>query len=398
MADSSVQVYNAFLEDDNCNMFFPYVGKDSVLGLAHPSYVYKNKDKHKYVMVALYKMVDTGDVGLQQFLDEEIIVSGVSTSTIQNMPVPIMKSSNIHISGFGKSGNVTSAVIRVTNNLPAEMANGQDSAFQTELKVYGCSSSYIDDDNNKKTGLGIWIDSTDLMYINTTPVSSLAIGSCPIDVEHFPSSYTADYLCNDNADADKNLSDNKDIIENSIIANGISNTATSDADIKKIFELIDGQPHQYASNTITYNPTYAPTKAGTEEVVPPFGYRVGNGDKFVTVDSVNKVCTVPKAGIYQLQLKNGFYLIQGESRVDIRVYINDNEIKEMGMSLYLTSNAEGKENPNKAVKNIFSSNLYTTKLSTTDKIKVTATWMNTDNLKVENETMITITAMQFNLK
>ena len=45
-----------------------------------------------------------------------------------------------------------------------------------------------------------------------------------------------------------------------------------------------------------------------------------------------------------------------------------------------------------------SSNAYMAKLSTTDKIKVTATWMNIDNIKVENETMLTVTAMQFNLK
>ena len=143
---------------------------------------------------------------------------------------------------------------------------------------------------------------------------------------------------------------------------------------------------------------YTPSAAGAEDVIPPFGVRVNNGYKFIDIDSVNKIITVPKTGIYQLQLKNGFYLIQGESRVDVRVYINDNEIKEMGISLYLTSNDGGKENPNKAIKNIFSSNSYMTKLSTTDKIKVTATWMNIDNIQIENETMLTVTAMQCNLK
>ena len=394
----AIQVMNAFLEDDNCNMFFPYVGKDSVLGLAHPAYFYKNKDKYKYAMVALYKMVDTGDTGYQQFLDEEINVTATSTATVQNMPTPILKSSTIHISGFGKSGNVENAIVRVTNNLPSSMDNGKDSHFDTTMNVYGCKVSYLDDDNNKKIGLGIWVDTTDIMYIATNPNLSLSVGSCPIDTDHFPSSYTADYLCEDNAEADKNLSNNKDLIEGNILALGIADTLVLTDDLKAIHAAIDGQPHQYASNTATYNPSYTPSKAGTEEVIPPFGARVNNGDKFINIDSVNKVITVPKAGIYQLQLKNGFYLIQGETRVDIKVYINDNEIKEMGISLYLTSNADGKENPNKAVKNIFSSNAYMAKLSTTDKIKVTATWMNIDNIKVENETMLTVTAMQFNLK
>lgn len=397
MADA-IQIMNSFLEDDNCNIFFPYVGKDSVLGLTHPSYTYKNVDKYKYAMVALYKLVDTGDTGYQQFLDECLTVSLASSATIQNNPTPIIKSSDIHISGFGNSGNITNATIRVTNNLPDSMDNGPDSKFDTNMKVFGCRVSYTNDNGDEKVGLGIWIDTTDIMYVNTNVKDSLSTGSCPMDAEHFPASYSAQYLCNSTAEANANLLNNKDIIEENLIAEGISSVNTINKDLEDIHKAIDGQPHQFESNTVTYNPVYTPSAAGAEDVVPPFGVRVNNGDKFIGVDSVNKIITVPKAGIYQLQLKNGFYLIQGESRVDVRVYINDNEIKEMGISLYLTSNTEGTENPSKAIKNIFSSNSYMTRLSTTDKIKVTATWMNIDNIQIENETMLTVTAMQFNLK
>ena len=279
----------------------------------------------------------------------------------------------------------------------------EDSFLKTKNKKIG---DYIDlkvedstnDNGDKKVGLGIWIDTTDIMYINTNVKDSLSTGSCPMDTEHFPASYSAQYLCNSIAEANTNLLNNKDIIEENLIAKGVSSVDTINKDLEDIHKAIDGQPHQFESNTVTYNPVYTPSAAAAEDVVPPFGVRANNGDKFIGIDSVNKVVTVPKAGIYQLQLKNGFYLIQGESRVDVRVYINDNEIKEMGISLYLTSNADGIENPSKAIKNIFSSNSYMTRLSTTDKIKVTATWMNIDNIQIENETMLTVTAMQFNLK
>lgn len=397
MADA-IQIMNSFLEDDNCNIFFPYVGKDSVLGLTHPSYTYKNADKYKYAMVALYKLVDTGDTGYQQFLDECLTVSLASSATIQNNPTPIIKSSDIHISGFGNSGNITNATIRVTNNLPDSMDNGPDSKFDTTMKIFGCKVSYTNDNGDKKVGLGIWIDTTDIIYINTNVKDSLSTGSCPIDAEHFPASYSAQYLCSSTAEANANLLNNKDIIEENLIAEGVSSANTINKDLEDIHKAIDGQPHQFESNTVTYNPVYTPSAAAAEDVIPPFGIRANNGDKFIGIDSINKIITVPKTGIYQLQLKNGFYLIQGESRVDVRVYINDNEIKEMGISLYLTSNDEGTENPSKAIKNIFSSNSYITRLSTTDKIKVTATWMNIDNIQIENETMLTVTAMQFNLK
>ena len=116
----------------------------------------------------------------------------------------------------------------------------------------------------------------------------------------------------------------------------------------------------------------------------------------MTLDSVNKTFSVKKNGIYALQLKNGFYLIQGESRVDLKVYIGSNQIKEMGISMYLSSN--GEQDERKAIKNTYSSQVYIVPLKTTDKIKLTATWSNIDDIVMENETMITCTALQYNVK
>ena len=67
----------------------------------------------------------------------------------------------------------------------------------------------------------------------------------------------------------------------------------------------------------------------------------------------------------------------------------------MNISTYLTSN--GEEDARKAIKNLYSSQVYIVPLKTTDEIKLTATWSNIDNIVMENETMITCTALQYNV-
>lgn len=385
MADS-VRVYNAFLEDDNCGMFFPYVGEKSVLGLTHPQYIFKNKDKHTYAMVALYKFVDTGDAEYLQYLNEKISVCLATTNTKRNTDSPKIVCFTLNITAIGESGNVTTADIIVTSD-----------TYQRARNVYGTRETWTSSDKKKYTGLGIWVDITDYMYVMSKTFNSLSTNSCPLDVEHYPSSYSAEYLSNDNAVSEKNICNNLNTINSKTLCTGIASTIDYDNAIRDIIKIIDGQPHKYPSNTVTYNPTYTPSAAGTEETVAPFGIRVNNEYKFLSLDSINKTFSVPAEGIYQLQIKNGFYLIQGETRLDVKVYVNNDEVREMSFSTYLTSNQEGLTTPSKAIKNTFSTNAYIAHLQPTDRIKITATWGNNANLRIENETMVTVTAMQFNM-
>ena len=385
MADS-VKVYNAFLEDDDCGMFFPYVGEKSVLGLTHPQYIFKNKDKHTYAMVALYKFVDTGDVEYLQYLNEKISVCLATTNAKGNTDSPKILCFTLNITAIGESGNVTSADIIVTTD-----------TYHRARDTYGTRETWTSSDNKTYTGLGIWVDITDYMYVMSKTFNSLSTNSCPIDAEHYPSSYSAEYLSNDNAVSEKNICNNLNTINAKTLCTGLASTIGYDDAIDTINKIIDGQPHKYPSNTVTYNPTYTPSAAGTEETVAPFGIRINNEYKFLSLDNVNKTFSVPAEGIYQLQIKNGFYLIQGETRLDVKVYVNNDEVREMSYSTYLTSNQEGLTTPSKAIKNTFSTNAYTVHLKPSDKIKITTTWGNNTNLRIENETMLTVTAMQFNM-
>ena len=211
----------------------------------------------------------------------------------------------------------------------------------------------------------------------------------------FDTSYTAEYLNNTTKEADVNLLTVEDLLEDRTIMESTDYNSNNSDRIAELEEKTKYEPHQFHQNTVQYNPTYEPRSTGTEEVVQGTTIIAPVLDRILTLDPVKKTFSVKQDGIYALQLKNGFYLIQGESRLDLKVYIGTNQIKEMNISAYLTSNNE--EDERKAIKNTYSSQVYIVPLKTTDEIKLTATWTNIEDIVMENETMITCTALQYNI-
>ena len=55
MVDRHLQVHKSFFEDSDANINFFYTGKDSIIGLAHPDYLFTNDASYDYVRVAFYK-------------------------------------------------------------------------------------------------------------------------------------------------------------------------------------------------------------------------------------------------------------------------------------------------------------------------------------------------------
>ena len=306
-----------------------------------------------------------------------------------------MKTFKVHFEATGKAGRVSKNTIKctVTNSNSIDSKTASDKDYP---KVIVTEDPYEDSENKQRYGVGLWIDISGMEYIMINVDKSLSTNSVPINVEHFPTSYTAQYLNNVTKQPDKNLINVLDLLEDRTITESTDYNAGNIERIEDIEEKVEYEPHQYYQNTVQYKPTYEPSSAGTEETIEGTNIIAPVLDRILTLDSVNKTFSVKKNGIYALQLKNGFYLIQGESRVDLKVYIGSNQIKEMGISMYLSSN--GEQDERKAIKNTYSSQVYIVPLKTTDKIKLTATWSNIDDIVMENETMITCTALQYNVK
>lgn len=393
-SSTPMQILHSFWEDDQANTFFWYTSKSSIYGVHHPDYMMRNNDDHKYARVALLMFTDIGDDAITVYMNETLDITTVA-STTNDANADDMKTFKVHVECKGKAGRVDKDSVKcaVINSNMANYKTDQDmlpTAIVTE-------DPYADESGKQKYGVGIWIDIAGMEYVLINVDKSISANSVPIDVEHFPTSYTVEYLSNWNKMANENLLNVSDLIDSrTIVKSTDSNTNNSDR-LEDLEEKTKFEPHQFVQNTVVFDPVYTPSTAKVEDTVKGTSVIGPVLDRIVTLDSVKKTFKVTKAGIYALQLKNGFYLVQGESRVDLNVYIGTNQIKEMRICSYLKSNPEGQDDEGKVIKNIYSSNVYICKLDPNTEIKLTANFMNTDNIVLENETMLTVTALQYNI-
>ena len=388
------RILHSFWEDADANTYFWYTSKSSIYGLNHPDYITKNDDDHRYARVALLMFTDIGDPEIVVYMNETLDVTTVA-STTDSTNANDMKSFKIHVECYGNNGRVDKDSVKcaVTSSNITDYKTEQDKL----PKAIITEDQYTDSEGATKYGVGVWVDITGMKYILLNVDKSLSANSVPIDVEHFPTSYTAEYLSNVTKEADKNLVNVSEVLENRTIITSVDTNTNNTDRLEELENKTQYDPHQFNQNTIVFDPTYTPSTAKIEDQLKGTSVIGPTTTRIVTVDSVRKVCRVNKEGIYALQLKNGFYLVQGESRVDLNVYVGTNQIKEMRICSYLTSNPEGQDDDGKVIKNIYSSNVYICRLTPTTDIKVTANFMNTDNVVLENETMLTITALQYNV-
>lgn len=393
-AKKNLQILEAFFEDWNANILFLYVGKNNIIGFPHPDYIFNNDDKHRYARIAFYTYNDIGDDSIIVYMNETLDITTI-TSVSDNSNANNMKTFKVHFEAIGRAGRVDADSIKcVVSN--SNIVNYKTATDEEYPKVIVTEDPYLDNESKERYGIGLWIDITGMRYILVNVDKSLSANSVPINADHFPTSYTAEYLNDVNKDPDKNLLNIDDLLTDRTITTSIDyNTNNSDR-IEELEEKNKYDPHQFHQNTVQYNPTYEPRSAGTEEVIQGTTIIAPVLDRILTLDPVKQTFSVKQDGIYALQLKNGFYLLQGESRLDLKVYIGTNQIKEMSISSYLTSN--GEEDSRKAIKNMYSSQVYIVPLKTTDEIKLTATWGNIEDIVMENETMITCTALQYNVQ
>ena len=389
-----MQILHSFWEDDQANTFFWYTSKSSIYGVHHPDYMMRNNDDHKYARVALLMFTDIGDDAITVYMNETLDITTVA-STTNDANADDMKTFKVHVECKGKAGRVDKDSVKcaVVNSNIADYKTDQDmlpTAIITE-------DPYNDESGKQKYGVGIWIDIAGMEYLLINVDKSISANSVQIDVEHFPTSYTAEYLSNWNKMANENLLNVSDLIDSRTIVKSTDSNTNNSERLEDLEEKTKFEPHQFVQNTVVFDPVYKPSTAKVEDTVKGTSVIGPVLDRIVTLDSVKKTFKVTKAGIYALQLKNGFYLVQGESRVDLNVYIGTNQIKEMRICSYLKSNPEGQDDEGKVIKNIYSSNVYICKLDPNTEIKLTANFMNTDNIVLENETMLTVTALQYNI-
>lgn len=374
----SVKVYDSFFEDENADIIFYYAGKSNILGLQHPDHVYRNAKDFKYARLAFIKFVDSGDSDLLTHINEDLTVAVLSDLY---SPDDVQYNSVIHVKllASAKNGRV------IKNNVVV-----YESYYGQGFEIIATEDAYQDIDGKVKYGLALWISSdiSKMNYVCITVNNSLAANTSPINGDSFyPGNYMIEYLNDSNVISNDNVSNTT--------PKGIGTIVNR---FKKIDDMIDnvGSDEEYyrtefISNSAEYDVQFKPSTLETN--IAPTSLRHSTiGDDVIYIDNVNKNLIVKETGIYSIQLKNGFYLVKGTSRVDLNVYIGTNLIKELAISMYLTSNDE--IDARKAIKNTILSPVYYSKITANEHIKVTAKWTNVDGITVENETMLIVTKLR----
>ena len=374
----SQKIITSFFENDNSDILFFYCGKSSVLGLAQPDHYTKNSSSHAYARIAFLTMSEINDDETTIYFNETL---GVNLITPELGTMDDIKSFKIHMEGFGRANRIVKSSVRCTVYNDNLMDDSQN------INVYVTEEFYLNSSNEKIYGIGVWVETAGIDYILTNIDKSLAVNHTPLDNEHFPTYYKAEYLNQVTKNADVNLVNVFDGISNNLICTGVSANEKNNERLKKLEEKTKYFPFAYIQNHVWYDTVYKPDNAGTEEIILPTSVRGDTLDRIVKLDSVNKCFSVLKDGVYMLQLKNGFYLNSGETGLDLIPYKNSDRLKEMGICTYLTSKEAG------VIKNQFSSQVVSLHLTTTDKIYLKSSWANIDDLECENETVISVTAL-----
>lgn len=392
------QVYDSFFENDNAEKIFFYTGKSNVLGLQHPDHVFYNEDNHRYIKLLSIKapqnlqnenIYEDLTIMLAQDISYDSISRLITNTTVRPEAISMQISAN----GLGQKGHIDGFLQYKVSDKLAEYIMVINTEYNIEHKLFKTDQYQTTIDDNNYYAFDIWMDmeifESAYPYICIYVNKSLSANFAPVNGESFiPPSYITDYLNDSNATIDDLRNEEGEMGNSGIDINDMA--YVSNKHQTQIETLLESIIPYNSQSIFVYDPLFTPTKL--ETVVGPTSRKVDANTLLSTSDLPvidGKNVLIKKDGYYSIQLKNGFYLIQGETRLDINVYINDTLNEELSLSMYLTSN--GEEDARKAIKNTFCSPLINTKLSKDDVVSVRVLCTNTDNLVNENETKLFIT-------
>lgn len=369
-----------FFENSEEDKHIFYGVKDSILDINYPNYCLTNSAGYKFARILFCTTYPSSiSADTQIHIHENMLVNLFNTD-----PATATLNTTIQINLEAvttKSGVVTNTVNTTCSALKVNSLGVKD----TEHRVIVTQESYTDSDGTSKLGIGVWVEIENYKCIAIEPLYSMAANCTPIHKDHFNAYYVASYINDETKVTDENMTNIETVITKNQIATGVYDTDLAQNTIDDIQTKLNKVPDEYTQNTVYYSNTYTPAVAETEEVIAPYSVRGTFSEKIVSINSINKTFKVLKNGYYAIQLRNGFYLAEGqESQLEMLVYKNTSSIKELGIQSYLIG---GKKNTN-------SSNTAILHLTKSDAVSLKLIWSEID-ITADHETFITIYPVQY---
>ena len=353
------KIYDAIKQDHEQTKYYLETGKKNITGLLFPDHYYINDEDYKFVKLLT---IEVDDPKQSVYINETFdlnLVNQVSDGYMYS------KFNKVHLEFLYSSSTqeiVEDSIVLTANDL-SNSSNNKSISRLLFIK-----------DNATTASIWLEMDNVNMVLINRT--FSLAIDKAPENASHIQTNYHATYIDNNTVDADTELA----ILEDTL---GTKIAETVDANsfiLKKINALenaIIKADLDVKFNSVTFN-TINPVDTIEQQMISTLIRTIDSASVFLIINDDGTV-SVSKDGYYSLSLKQGFKVVQGSSDLTLNVYVNSSKIEDLTSTVSLSESFNFQ----------YSTGQVALRLQTTDKIKVTSKWSNT-NIDLINNTALQV--------
>lgn len=353
-------------KDTNGQIYYFNTGRDNISGMSFPRHYINNKDNSSYINILSIEL--SQDTSLVYPIHECFLLSTYKKDSTSGF------TSIINIEAIVKSSRILSKDISITCTPLKHNIQLHD--------IIAIINNDLDDNNNTRIVVKFWLNTEDILDIIINDLSSLAYNEVPNNISHqfLQCDYITKYLDNEN-------------LNPPYTANTISgeNIASSNSYIKDLSDnllslrntLNDRLP-TYDSMSIIYDNSYTITNTDIYDIIKPASFRyVKITDPFITIN--DNYIQVNEDGDYLISLKINMDISEGDTKMDMSLFLNDDQIQDTSTTVYL--NRDAHEYPLG-----FLAGQTHIQLKSSDKLYLKAKWSNI--VSVENQCSIQITRLR----
>lgn len=355
------KLYEAIAEDQEENKYYLETAKNKVSGLLFPDHYYINDEGYKYVKLLTVKIEDPEESAYISETFDLNLVNHVSDGYMYS------KYNKIHFEMlYSKETKdiVSDSVILTANDM------SDNTVIKKEVSRLICV-------RDSEICASVWLQMNNINTVLINRVFSLSLDKVPENKSHILTNYIATYVDNNSIKSDTELSNLEDTI-----GEKITETIDSKSNILNRIEAIENAiikaDLDIKFNAITFNTTN-PIDTAEQQINATLIRALDAAYIFLKINDDGSV-SVTKDGYYTLGLKQGFKVVSGESDLTLNVYVNGTKLEDLTSTVSLSDSFHLQ----------YLTGQVTLRLHTSDVIRVTCQWSNSD-IDIVNETALEVT-------